>query len=202
MLQAILPFHLGSSRSVAVRGPLRRHHLIGIDRRGEEVDHQGVPVAVRVLELGRILVRLGGNERLDQAGLHQRRRRIDAVEDVALHLAGAGLAHDLDGGRSAVGARVAHLDAGILLVEGLDQRTHRLIDDERGVPDDLALPAGGLIERGVGRVSGVGSADRGCDACQNDGPGAAHAGYQLGLRFSRKLAIPSCASRVLASCGA
>ena len=169
MLQAILPSPSRVEQVGCGARLLRRGDQIGIDRRGEEIDHQRVPVAARVLERGRILVGLGGNERLDQAGLHQRRRRIDAVEHVALYLAGAGLAHDLDGGRAAVGAHVVHLDPRILLVEGLDQRTHRLVDDERGVPDDLALPASGLVERGVGRVAGIGGTDRGCGACENDG---------------------------------
>src|SRR5262249_29128715 len=102
----------------------------------------------------------------------QRRRGVDAVEHVRLRASGLRLVYDLDGGRPAVGARILHGDAGIGLAERLDQRAHRLVHDQRRVPDDFAFLLGGLVERGVGGVGrggrrqrdGQGQATRSADA--------------------------------------
>src|SRR4029077_10469087 len=128
-----------------------------------------------------------------QACLEQRRRGGDAVKHIAFDPAGARFVDDLDGVWPRIAAGIFDLDAGIFLVERLDQRTHRLVYDQRRVPDDLAFSLGRLVEHVVSLRARASKQHR-----HNQGDGcngtARHCGYQRGLRFSLNAATPALAS--------
>jgi hypothetical protein len=78
----------------------------------------------------------------------------NAVEDVGLHAPGLCLGQNLGGGWRLVGASILQLDARIGFLEGLLQRTDRLVHDQGRVPDHLAFLFGCLDQGGIGGAGG------------------------------------------------
>ena len=122
-----------------------------IDAGGEEIKIGGDPVAVRVLQFRRIARRRRRQVIRDEPGAQQRRRRGGAVKHIRLQAAGARLVENFQCRRSAVGPRIADLDA-IFILKGLGERSYRLVHDQRRVPNDLALLFCRGDERSIGRA--------------------------------------------------
>jgi hypothetical protein len=134
---------------VGARRALLRHQR-GVDAGREDIEQECVPVALRVLELGRIAAGVGGRIGRQQARALKWNHVGDAVEHVGLDAAGHALFEDLGRGRRLVGATELQLDAGIFLFERRFERTDSLVHDQGRVPDDLAFLPGALDHRGIG----------------------------------------------------
>ena len=77
--------------------------------------------------------------------------------------AGAGLVGHAYREREAIGANIFDVDAGNVALETLDQRPHDLIDDLRGVEEDLSFFLGCFDQLWIGLI-GVGGVRCGIDA--------------------------------------
>jgi hypothetical protein len=129
-------------------------HHVDVEPRREHVHQQRGPHPVPVLEIGGEPIDVGRPVGRDQARARHRDHRIETVENVGLHPPGARLAQNLQRRRSVVGARILQPDPGIFFLEGILQRTNRLVHDQGRVPDHLAFLFRRLDQRGIRRPRG------------------------------------------------
>ena len=123
-------------------------HERGVVTGREEIKVRRDPETVGVLQFGWILIGVRADVGGDESRLRDRRLGFDAIEYIGARLSRLALVDDLQRGRDRVRPVELHVDARIFPREGVDERTHRLIDDERRVPDDLPLGLGRGVKGG------------------------------------------------------